>query len=53
MKVLVTGSSGLVGSALAPFLEKNQHEVYKLVRERTDLREREADQVAFTPTALR
>lgn len=37
MKVLVTGSSGLVGSALVSFLEGGGHEVYKLVRGRSDL----------------
>ena len=37
MKILVTGSSGLIGSTLIPSLEKNKHEVYKLVRARADL----------------
>ncbi len=37
MKVLVTGSSGLIGSALIPSLEKNKNKVYKLVRARSDL----------------
>jgi hypothetical protein len=37
MKVLVSGSSGLIGSALMAFLKANQHEVYKLVRGRADL----------------
>ncbi len=32
MKVAVTGASGLVGSALVPFLAKNGHEVLRLVR---------------------
>ena len=32
MKVLVTGSTGLVGSALVPFLETDGHEVARLVR---------------------
>jgi uncharacterized protein (TIGR01777 family) len=41
MKILVSGSSGLVGAALIAFLMKNQHEVYKLVRVRTDLLEHE------------
>jgi uncharacterized protein (TIGR01777 family) len=32
MKVLVTGSTGLVGSALAPFLTSGGHDVVRLVR---------------------
>lgn len=32
MKILVTGSSGLVGSALVPFLTTGGHEVVRLVR---------------------
>jgi hypothetical protein len=32
MKILVTGSSGLVGSALVPFLTTGGHEVIRLVR---------------------
>lgn len=32
MKVLVTGSSGLIGSALLPFLTTGGHEVVRLVR---------------------
>ena len=46
MRILVTGSSGLIGSALVAFLEKNQHEVYKLVRVRADLLPRE---IAWDP----
>lgn len=46
MKVLVTGSSGLIGSALIPFLEKNKKEVYKLVRARVDLL---AHEIAWDP----
>lgn len=41
MKVLVTGSSGLVGSALIPFLRIAKHDVYKLVRARSDLKSNE------------
>lgn len=37
MKILVTGSSGLIGSALVSFLTSGHHEVYKLVRARADL----------------
>lgn len=37
MKILVTGSSGLVGSALVEFLKDEGHQVIKLVRGRSDL----------------
>jgi uncharacterized protein len=37
MKILVTGSSGLVGTALISFFKKEHHEVYKLIRLRADL----------------
>lgn len=37
MKILISGSSGLVGSALISFLEKGKHEIFKLVRVRADL----------------
>jgi hypothetical protein len=33
MKILVTGSSGLIGSALVPFLTSGGHNVLRLVRE--------------------
>ena len=36
MKVVVTGASGLVGSALVPALESAGHEVVKLVRRKTN-----------------
>ena len=35
MRILVTGSSGLVGSALVPFLETGGHTVLRLVRRKT------------------
>ena len=35
MKIAVTGSSGLVGSALVPHLAAGGHEVVRLVRSRT------------------
>jgi len=41
MKILISGSSGLVGKALVNFLSLNQHEVIKLVRKRTDLKKNE------------
>jgi uncharacterized protein (TIGR01777 family) len=37
MKVLVTGSSGLIGSALVDFLEAEGHEVIRLVRQESGL----------------
>lgn len=37
MKVAITGSSGLIGSALISFLEKEKNEIYNLVRVRTNL----------------
>lgn len=41
MKILVTGSSGLVASALIPFLLISKHEVLKLVRVKGDLKPNE------------
>ncbi len=41
MKILVTGASGLVGSALIPFLLIGKHDVFKLVRIRADLKPNE------------
>ncbi len=41
MKILISGASGLVGQALVNFLSLNQHEVFKLVRKRTDLKKDE------------
>ncbi|WP_039357418.1 TIGR01777 family oxidoreductase [Candidatus Protochlamydia amoebophila] len=38
MKILVTGSSGLIGSALIPFLKLGQHQIAKLVRKKTGLK---------------
>ncbi len=32
MKILVSGATGLVGHQLVPFLQKNNHDVYSLVR---------------------
>lgn len=46
MKILVSGSSGLIGSALVPFLEAQHYEVYKLVRVRADLLSQE---IAWDP----
>ena len=47
MKVAITGSSGLVGSALVPFLTTGGHEVVRLVR-RAPLHE---DEVRWDPAA--
>lgn len=37
MKIAVSGSTGLIGSALIPFLKEQGHEVFKLMRVRADL----------------
>ena len=37
MKILISGSSGLIGSALVSFFESQHHQVYKLVRKESDL----------------
>jgi uncharacterized protein (TIGR01777 family) len=36
MKILVSGSTGLIGSALVPFLRRQHHEVTRLVRSRPE-----------------
>lgn len=56
MKVLITGSSGFIGSALVSFFEKQGDEVYKLVRARADILQREIaydpERGAITPAQL-
>ena len=47
MNILVTGSTGLVGSAVVPFLTTGGHRVLRLVRGTP----RNADEVAWNPTA--
>jgi uncharacterized protein (TIGR01777 family) len=42
MKILVSGSSGLIGSALVPFLTSDGHTVRRLVRDRAGAREGDA-----------
>lgn len=37
MKILLTGGSGFLGSALAQYWEKQGHEIFLLLRERSDL----------------
>jgi len=46
MKILISGASGLVGSALVPFLTTGQHQVVKLVRQSTNLK---SDEIAWDP----
>ena len=48
MKTLVSGSSGLIGSALVPFLKSRGHEVRRLVRKRGRLA---PDEIAWDPAA--
>ena len=45
MKVLVTGATGLVGSALCPFLTTGGHEVYRLTRSNPT----EPNDISWTP----
>src|SRR5690242_361799 len=46
MKVLISGSNGMIGSVVAPFLESQGHEVVRLVR-----REPKAGEVRWDPDA--
>jgi uncharacterized protein len=46
MKILVTGSSGLIGSALLPFLKNHGHHVFRLIRENA---EKSQDTVIWNP----
>lgn len=47
MKIVVSGASGLIGSALVPALRERGHEVVRLVRREA----RSADEVAWDPEA--
>ena len=47
MKVAITGSSGLIGSALVPHLRSHGHDVLRLVRRPASA----ADEVTWDPTA--
>jgi uncharacterized protein (TIGR01777 family) len=49
MKILVTGSTGLVGTALVPLLMKAGHTVCRLVRPGTVVKDGEGFQVAWNP----
>jgi uncharacterized protein (TIGR01777 family) len=46
MKIVISGTSGLVGSALVSFLDAEDYQIYKLVRERADLHPQE---IAWDP----
>ena len=46
MKIAISGTSGLIGSALIPFLEEKGHEVFKLVRVGGDLH---PDEIGWDP----
>lgn len=50
MKILVAGTSGLIGTALVAFLREKGHEVKRLVRHSKDLRE---DEIAWDPDSER
>ena len=45
MKILVTGSSGLVGTALVPYLQKHGHQVVRVVRQVGD----DKDAIVWNP----
>ncbi len=36
MKILISGANGLIGKELVNFFSLNQHQVFKLVRKRTN-----------------
>ncbi len=46
MRIAITGSTGLVGSALAPFLTTGSHQVVRIVRQRQF-----DDEIAWSPDA--
>lgn len=48
MKVAITGASGLIGSALTPFLKTGGHQVYRLVRTQADASKGE---ISWQPSA--
>jgi uncharacterized protein (TIGR01777 family) len=49
MKILVTGSTGLVGTALVPLLAKAGHTVCRLIRPGSAVKDGEGFQVAWNP----
>lgn len=48
MDILVSGASGFIGSALVPFLEKQGHQIKKLVRFKEKLQE---DEIFWNPVS--
>ena len=51
MKVLVTGSSGLIGSALIPSLTAEGHDVFRLVRPKSSSSQSGVSEIRWDPAA--
>ena len=45
MRILISGSTGLVGSALIPFLQQKNHDIVRLVRRTPKAREIQWDRL--------